>query len=94
MPRLLGKSSDSIPLTELIRNLQTYELGLARVGKGGKGKNMALKTKNDNNDESFDDKDTKLKSYITKQFKKFIKNTNVKPGDKDHKQSAFSQFKS
>ena len=24
---------DSIPLTELIRNLQTYELGLARVAK-------------------------------------------------------------
>ena len=81
-------------MTELIRNLQTYDLGLARVGKGGKGKNMALKTKNDDNDESSDDKDTKLKSYITRQFKKFIKNANVKPGDKDHKQFAFSQFKS
>ena len=50
---------------------------------------MALKTKNDDNDE-----DTKLKSYITKQFKKFIKNANVKASDKDHKQFAFSQFKS
>ena len=80
-----SKDPDFIPLTELIRNLQTYELGLARVGKGGKGKNMALKTKNDDNDESSDDKDTKLKSYITRQFKKFIKNANVKPGDKDHK---------
>ena len=63
----------SIPLLELIGNLQTYELGLARVGKGGKGKNMALKTKNDDNDESSDDENTKLKSYITIQFKKFIK---------------------
>ena len=89
-----SKDLDSIPLTELIRNLQTYDLGLARVGKGGKGKYMALKTKNDDNDESFDDEDTKLKSYITRQFKKFIKNANVKPGDKDHKQFAFSQFKS
>ena len=89
-----SKDLDSIPLTELIRNLQTYDLGLARVGKGGKGKNMALKTKNDDIDESFDDEDTKLKSYITRQFKKFIKNANVKPGDKDHKQFAFSQFKS
>ena len=89
-----SKDLDSIPLTELIRNLQTYDLGLAKVGKGGKGKNMALKTKNDDNDESFDDEDTKLKSYITRQFKKFIKNANVKPGDKDHKQFAFSQFKS
>ena len=85
---------ESIPLTELIGNLQTYELGLARVGKGDKGKNMALKTKNDDNDELSDDEDTKLKSYITRQFKKFIKNTNVKAGDKDRKQSAFSQCKS
>ena len=88
------KDLDSIPLTKLIGNLQTYELGLARVGKGSKGKNMALKTKNNDNDELSDDKDTKLKSYITRQFKKFIKNANVKVGDKDHKQSAFSQFKS
>jgi len=89
-----SKDLDSIPLTELIGNLQTYELGLARVGKGGKGKIMALKTKIDDNDESFDDEDTKLKSYITRQFKKFIKNVNVKAGDKDCKQTAFSQYKS
>ena len=89
-----SKDLDSIPLIELIGNLQTYELRLARVGKGGKGKNMALKIKNDDNDESSDDEDTKLKSYITRKFKKFIKNTNVKAGDKGHKQSAFSQFKS
>ena len=55
---------------------------------------MALKIKNDDNDESSEDEDTKLKSYITRQFKKFIKNANVKAGDKDCKQSAFSQFKS
>ena len=47
-----------------------------------------------NNDESSDDEDTKLKSYISRKFKKFIKNTNVKVGDKGCKQSAFSQFKS
>ena len=81
-------------MTELIGNFQTYELGLARVGKGSKGKNMTLKVKNDDNDESSEDGNTKLKSYITRQFKKFIKNANVKPGDKDHKQFAFSQFKS
>ena len=89
-----SKDLESIPLIELIGNLQTYELRLARVGKGGKGKNMALKIKNDDNDESSDDEDTKLKSYITRKFKKFIKNTNVKAGDKGHKQFAFSQFKS
>ena len=45
-----SKDLDFIPLIELIGNLQTYELGLARVGKGSKGKNMALKIKNDDND--------------------------------------------
>ena len=79
-----SKDLDSIPLKELIGNLQTYELRLAWVGKGGKDKNMAMKTKNDDNDESSNDEDTKLK-YITRQFKKFIKNVNVKAGDKDRK---------
>ena len=55
---------------------------------------MALKIKNNDNNESSEDKDTKLKSYITKKFKKFTKNANVKAGDKDRKQFAFSQFKS
>ena len=34
---------------------------------------MALKVKNDEGDESFEDENSKLKSYITKQFKKSIK---------------------
>ena len=55
---------------------------------------MALKVKNDDNDELFEDEDTKFKSYITRQFKKFIKNVNVKASDKDCKQSGFFQFKS
>ena len=50
---------------------------------------MALKIKNDDNDESSEDEDTKLKSYITRQFKKFIKNVNVKASDKDRKKSGF-----
>ena len=84
-----SKDLDSIPLTELIGNLQTYELGLVRVGKGSKSKNMALKVKNDDKYESSEDEDTRFKSYITRQFKKFIKNVNVKASDKDCKQSGF-----
>ena len=61
-----SKDLDFIPLTELIGNLQTYELGLVRVGKGSKGKTMALKVENDDNDKSSEDGDTKLKSYITR----------------------------
>ena len=85
-----SKYIDSIHLIELIRNLQPYELGLVRVGKGSKSKNMALKIKNDEKDESSEDEDTKFKPNITRQFKKFIKNANVKANDKDRKQSGFS----
>ena len=33
-----SKDIHKIPLTELVGNLQTYELGLSRIGKLGKGK--------------------------------------------------------
>ena len=69
-----SKDIDKIPLTELVGNLQTYELGLTRIGKTGKGKSMALEAKSSEIDESSDDEDSKMKSYITRQFKKFIKN--------------------
>ena len=54
---------------------------------------MTLKTKNSDIDESLEDEDSKMKSYITRQFKKFMKNANAKGFDKDHKQSSSSQFK-
>ena len=66
-----SKDIDKIPLTELVGNLKTYELGLTRIGKSGKGKSMALKAKSSDIEESFDDEDSKMKSYITRQFKKF-----------------------
>ena len=74
---------NKIPLTELVGNLQTYELGLSRIGKSGKCKSMALKAKSSDTDESSNDEDSKMKSYITRQFKKFIKNANGKGFDKD-----------
>ena len=55
---------------------------------------MTLKAKSNETDESSDDEDSKMKSYITRQFKKFMKNANVKGFDKDNKQSSSSQFKS
>ena len=89
-----SKDIDKIPLIELVGNLQTYELGLTRIGKLGKGKSMALKAKSSDTDESLDDEDSKMKSYITRQFKKFMKNANGKGFDKDRRQSSSSQFKS
>ena len=59
-----SKDIDKIPLIELVGNLQTYELGLTRIGKTGKGKSMALKVKSSDTDESSDDEDSKMKSYI------------------------------
>ena len=38
-----AKDIDHIPLTELVGNLQTYEMGLGSMIKGGKSKNLALK---------------------------------------------------
>ena len=61
-----SKDIDKIPLTELVGNLQTYKLGLSRIGKSGKSKSMALKAKSSDIDESFDDEDSKMKSYITR----------------------------
>ena len=88
-----SKDIDTIPLTKLIGNLQTYELGLTRLEKGSKSKSMALKAKSNETNESSNDEDSKIKSYITRQFKKFMKNANVKGFDNDHKQSSSSQFK-
>ena len=47
-----SKDINTIPLTKLIGNLQTYELGLTRLGKETKSKNMALKTKSNETNES------------------------------------------
>ena len=88
------KDIDKIPLTEFIGNLQTYELALTRIGKSGKSKSMTLKAKSSDTDESSNDIDSKMKSYITRQFKKFIKNANGKGFDKDCRQSNSFQFKS
>ena len=90
----VSKDIDKIPLTELVGNLQTYELGLSRIGKSGKSKSMALKAKSNDTNESSDDEDSKMKSYITRQFKKFMKNANGKGFDKDCRQSSSSQFRS
>ena len=88
-----SKDIDEIPLTELVGNLQTYELGSTRIGKSGKGKSMTLKAKSYETDESSDDEDSKIKSYTTRQFKKFMKNANGRNFNKDCRQFSSSQFK-
>ena len=80
-----SKDINKIPLTELVGNLQAYQLGLTRIRKSSKSKSMALKAKSSETDESSDGEDSKMKSYITRQFKKFIKNANGKGFDKDRR---------
>ena len=58
---------------------------MSRIEKSSKSKSMALKAKISDTDESLDDEDSKMKSYITRQFKKFMKNANAKRFDKDCK---------
>ena len=55
---------------------------------------MVLKAKSSDTDEFSDDEDSKMKSYITRKFKKFMKNANANGFDKDWKQFSSSQFKS
>ena len=53
-------------MTELVSNLKTYELGLSRIVKSSKSKSMTLKAKSSDTDESSDDEESKMKSYITR----------------------------
>ena len=46
---------------------------------------MTLKAKSSDTDESSDNEDSKMKSYITRQFKKFMKNANGRSFNKDHR---------
>ena len=85
-----SKDIDQIPLTELVGNLQTYELGLSRIGKSSKSKSMTLNAKSNDTNKSSNDEDFKMKSYITRQFKKFMKNANAQGFNKDCKQSSSS----
>ena len=54
----------------------------------------SLKAKSSDTDESSNNEDYKMKSYITRQFKKFMKNANGKGFDKDRRQSSSFQCKS
>ena len=77
-----AKDINQIPLTGLVRNFQTYEMGLGSMEKGGKRKNLALKgieeeiedsedeDKSEDEDED-DDEDDDL-TFITDEIIKLI----------------------
>ena len=87
---MLSITNEVDPLIFPLHNMYFPSLGLTRIGKVSKGKSMALKSKSTEIDESSEVEDSNMKSYIARQFKKFMKNTNVKGFDKDRKQLSSS----
>ena len=69
-----SKDVDSIPVDELIRSLQSYELDLPKTSKS---KSMALKSVDDVEANGFDDdlSTTKI-AYLAKNFRNFLRNNN------------------
>ena len=76
------KDIDQIPLTEFVGNLQTYEMGLGSMGKGGKSKNLALKgieddikdfeDEDESEDEDEDDDEDEVPTFITNEIIKLL----------------------
>ena len=68
------KDIDQIPLTGLVRNFQTYEMGLGLMGKCGKSKNLALKgieEEIDDSEDEYDDEDGDL-TFISNEITKLL----------------------
>ena len=69
-----SKDVDSIPVDELVGSLQSYELDLSKTSKS---KTMALKSIDDVDASGFDDDLSTIEiSYLTKNFRNFLKNNN------------------
>ena len=71
-----AKDIDQIPLTELVGNLQTYEMGLGVMGKCGKSRNLALEAIDeeieDSEDEDEDDNEDEDLTFITDEIIKLF----------------------
>ena len=76
------KDIDHIPLTELVGNLQTYEMGLSKMGKGGKSRNMALKGIEEESDD-FEDEDKDKDEDLTFIANEIIKLLQYRKKDKN-----------
>ena len=76
-----SKDVDSIPVDELVRSLQSYELDLPKTSKS---KSMALKSVDDVDVSGFDDElfATKI-AYLAKNFRNFLKNNNKRARGKN-----------
>ena len=76
-----SKDVDSIPVDELVGSFQSYELDLPKTSKS---KSMALKSVDDVDVGGFDDKLSATEiTYLTKNFRNFLKNNNRRARDKN-----------
>ena len=69
-----AKDINQIPLTKLVGNLKTYEMGLGLMGKGGKSRNLALKGIEEEIEdfEDEDDDEDKDLTFITDEIIKLL----------------------
>ena len=73
------KDINQIPLIELVGNLQTYEMRLGLIGKGGKSRNLALKGIEEEIDDSEDgDEDDDKDEGLTFIANEIIKLFNIR----------------
>ena len=93
------KDINQIPLTELVGNLQTYEMGLGLMGKGGKGRNLALKgikeeieDSEDEDEDEDDDEDNDL-TFITDEIIKLLQFRNKDKGKPPRKSKSSRKSK-
>ena len=88
------EDADQIPLTELVGNFQTYEMGLGSMGKGGKSKNLALKAieeeTEDSEDKDEDDDEDEDLIFITDEIIKLLQFRKTDKG-KPPRKSKFSR---
>ena len=77
-----SKDVDSIPVDELVRSLQSYELDLPKTNKS---KSMALKSVDDVDGNEFDDELSSTEiAYLAKNFRNFLRNNNGKEKGKNN----------
>ena len=79
------KDIDQLPLTELVGNLQTYEMGLGSMGKGGKSKNLALKGIEVEIEDSEDEDEDKDLTFITDEIIKLLQSRKKDKGKRPRK---------
>ena len=76
-----NKDVDSIPIDELVRSLQSYELDLPKTSKS---KSMALKSVDDVDVGGFDDELSATEiAYLAKNFRNFLRNNNRRARDQN-----------